>query len=375
MYAFGTCWNSQCPVPSDQFISFSKDEFPEDTYYFDRIAPVHFSIRRIMTHLATFYVLTNNSEKSLYLWRSSAGDSFHRLNQGDQRILRQDDYIAVAPKNLGRLIQFHYFYDIPYDDVYQIIDKYFVGLSIGRGANANVHVLYDVANQNDEGKFKDFALKAIHKSKLLDELMKKEENEKIMREVEAMRKLDNPHILKLVNYFNLPDTLFLIMPHLCGGNLIKRIINYNPNQKWMDENEARFFFHQLLIGVKYMHAKGYAHRDLKPDNILLTDRSSHPLLVIADLGLTKKLTLTNTICGTAGYAAPEIHQDDSHYDDKIDLWSCGVILYAMLSGIMPFDKSYKASTGLNLKEQIIGGKYSFKHRSFQNVSFLLTSIC
>lgn len=100
---------------------------------------------------------------------------------------------------------------------------------------------------------------------------------------------------------------------------------------------------------------------------MLTDEGEWPILKIGDLGLSKVLGTVNTICGTAGYSAPEIINKNRGYTEKIDLWAAGVVLYAMLSGCMPFDESYKQQSGLNLEEQVLHASINFNHRGFANV--------
>lgn len=81
-----------------------------------------------------------------------------------------------------------------------------------------------------------------------------------------------------------------------------------------------------------MHSKGIAHRDIKCDNLLLSDHGRSPLLKISDFGLSKILQNCNTVCGTKLYASPEIINNEMNYTHKVDVWSAGVVLYAMLSG-------------------------------------------
>lgn len=107
---------------------------------------------------------------------------------------------------------------------------------------------------------------------------------------------------------------------------------------------------------------------------MLSDAGEYPILVIADLGLTKILGEKNTICGTIGYTAPEIVLKKKKYSNKIDLWSCGVVLYAMLSGSMPFDESYKFQHGKDLHQQIIEGKLNFGLRAFADVSLKMFNL-
>lgn len=105
--------------------------------------------------------------------------------------------------------------------------------------------------------------------------------------------------------------------------------------------DSKFFLLQLLLGIKYLHSKKITHRDIKCENILLSDRGRSPILKISDFGLSKTLRemSDNTICGTKNYSAPELIRNDPHYSNKVDIWSSGVVLYAMITGSLKFLKN------------------------------------
>lgn len=130
-------------------------------------------------------------------------------------------------------------------------------------------------------------------------------------------------------------------------------MSYVRKRNYLSENVARFLFKQLIEALKYMHAQGIVHRDIKLDNILLdVDRN----IKICDFGVSK-LNPKNSImyeqCGTPAYIAPEILLDEGYSGFGVDIWSSGVLLYVMLSGMMPF----KADTLEDLKGLIVSGQY------------------
>jgi serine/threonine protein kinase len=122
---------------------------------------------------------------------------------------------------------------------------------------------------------------------------------------------------------------------------------------------------KILFSIKFNDF----HSTVKPDNILLSSNTQWPILVIADLGLSKILTENNTICGTIEYSAPELLERNENYGQKVDLWSCGVVLYTMLTGCQPFSDAYAYHhNGRNMVQQIIAGNVALKHQALDNVS-------
>ncbi|KAJ3432558.1 protein kinase [Anaeramoeba flamelloides] len=156
---------------------------------------------------------------------------------------------------------------------------------------------------------------------------------KIEKEMSILEIMDHPNVLRLIRSFEGPKHLFLVMEYVKGGDLFKWI----KNCPVVDHKQALVFFQQLIFGLDYMHKMMVCHRDLKPENLLLDD---HLNLKIADFGfchLMKKGQLINSFCGSPHYASPEVLNRKKFDGRKADVWSCGVILFLLLCGRLPFE--------------------------------------
>ncbi|KAM7542737.1 hypothetical protein Aperf_G00000018270 [Anoplocephala perfoliata] len=188
------------------------------------------------------------------------------------------------------------------------------------------------------------AIKVIDKRKLTGEIYR------VRSEIEALKRLSHPNIYSLYHVIETDGTFYLVLEYVPGGELFDYIL-HNGN---LEESHARLLFRQLVSAIRYSHSKGIAHRDLKPENILLKD--DHTIRVI-DFGLCAKNAdgkYLNTFCGSLAYAAPEILQSQEYSGTAADIWSMGVILYAMLMGCLPFDPSKPEK----LTRLIVKGTYS-----------------
>ena len=157
--------------------------------------------------------------------------------------------------------------------------------------------------------------------------------EKVKREIKIMKMCMHPHIIRLYEVIETPTELFVIIEYSSGGELFDYIVE----RKRLSEKEARRFFQQILSGVEYLHKHMIAHRDLKPENLLLDEHSN---VKIADFGLSNCMRdgwFLKTSCGSPNYAAPEVISGKLYAGPEVDIWSCGVILYALLCGTLPFD--------------------------------------
>ncbi|KAF8555084.1 Pkinase-domain-containing protein [Imleria badia] len=155
---------------------------------------------------------------------------------------------------------------------------------------------------------------------------------RVQREVEYMRTLRHPHIIKLYEVISTPTDIIIVLEY-AGGELF----NYIVNNGRMPETRARRFFQQLISGIEYSHKLKIVHRDLKPENVLLDDDLN---VKIADFGLSNEIKdgdFLKTSCGSPNYAAPEVIRGGLYTGPEIDVWSCGVILYVMLCGRLPFE--------------------------------------
>ena len=139
------------------------------------------------------------------------------------------------------------------------------------------------------------------------------------------------------------------MEYASGGELFDYIV---ANQK-VKEPEAAKFFHQIIAGVEYLHKLNIVHRDLKPENLLLDHNKN---IKLVDFGLSntyKKGETLKTACGSPCYAAPEMIAGERYHGSKVDVWSCGVILYAMVCGFLPFEDPDTAK----LYRKILSGEF------------------
>ncbi|ORZ30717.1 kinase-like domain-containing protein [Catenaria anguillulae PL171] len=156
---------------------------------------------------------------------------------------------------------------------------------------------------------------------------------KIEREIVIMKLVQHPHVMQLYDVYETDDELYLVLEHVEGGELF----DYLVKRGRLDEKEACTFFQQIIFGLDYCHKHQICHRDLKPENLLL---DSHRRIKIADFGmasLQQAGKMLETSCGSPHYASPEIIRGVKYDGALSDIWSCGVILYALLSGNLPFD--------------------------------------
>ncbi len=186
----------------------------------------------------------------------------------------------------------------------------------------------------------------------------------IQKEINVLKNLDHPNIIKVYEFFKTDKYIYIINELCTGGELFDKIVEV----KFFSETVACNIMRQLLSAVAYCHEKGVIHRDLKPENILIESSEEKDKdyfhIKIIDFGtceILKKSKLTEQI-GTSFYIAPEILKNG--YNEKCDLWSCGVILYILLCGSPPF-------YGKNEKEifaRVISGTYSFKQKIWEKIS-------
>lgn len=189
------------------------------------------------------------------------------------------------------------------------------------------------------------AMKIINRGKIADLDM----GGRVKREIQYLKLLRHPHIIKLYEVLTTPTEIYLVIEY-AGGELF----NYIVDRGRMPENEARRFFQQIISAVDYCHRHKIVHRDLKPENLLLDEYLN---VKIADFGLSNIMTdgdFLKTSCGSPNYAAPEVISGKLYAGPEIDIWSCGVILYVMLCGRLPFDDEYIPA----LFRKINGGIYT-----------------
>jgi serine/threonine protein kinase len=203
-----------------------------------------------------------------------------------------------------------------------LIGDYEIGKRIGSGGFAEVRLARHVITGLS------VALKIFPKN-----LLNSEESERMFHyEVSMHKKLDHPLIVGLYDVTEDENNFYIALEYVGGGSLLK-LINESHG---IAEPEAARIFSQIISVMEYLHEeKGVVHRDLKPDNILLDDSGNIRLI---DFGLSRDFSddgLFSTQCGSSYYIAPEI-LDGKAYGPEVDVWSCGVVLYAMITGELPF---------------------------------------
>ena len=187
----------------------------------------------------------------------------------------------------------------------------------------------------------EFAIKIINKDKI-----KKQMKNILFKENEIITKFNHINVVYVFQIIEDEKNIYIVMEYCNKGELFDYIV---AHQK-LDEDEASLFFYQLINGVDYIHKKGVAHRDLKPENLLLTIDKT---LKIIDFGLSHEYdenSLLKTKCGSPSYAAPEIIKGKLYDGFKIDIWCCGIILYAMLCGYLPFEGNNNRELFANILE-------------------------
>ncbi|GAX83399.1 hypothetical protein CEUSTIGMA_g10824.t1 [Chlamydomonas eustigma] len=220
------------------------------------------------------------------------------------------------------------------------LSNYRLGKTLGVGSFGKVKVAEHVMTGHR------VAIKILNRKKILAMDM----DEKVRREIKILRLFMHPHIIRLYEVIETPSDIYVVMEYVKSGELFDYIVEKGR----LMEEEARHFFQQIISGVEYCHRNMVVHRDLKPENLLLDSNKS---VKIADFGLSNIMRdghFLKTSCGSPNYAAPEVISGKLYAGPEVDVWSCGVILYALLCGSLPFDDENIP----NLFKKIKGGIYN-----------------
>ncbi|KAM9113447.1 serine/threonine-protein kinase BRSK1 isoform 2-T2 [Pangshura tecta] len=172
------------------------------------------------------------------------------------------------------------------------------------------------------------AIKIVNREKLSESVLMKVE-----REIAILKLIEHPHVLKLHDVYENKKYLYLVLEHVSGGELF----DYLVKKGRLTPKEARKFFRQIVSALDFCHSYSICHRDLKPENLLLDEKNN---IRIADFGMASLqvgASLLETSCGSPHYACPEVIKGEKYDGRRADMWSCGVILFALLVGALPFD--------------------------------------
>ena len=235
------------------------------------------------------------------------------------------------------------------------IDQYIMEEKLGEGIFGTVKL---ATHKITKGKV---AIKILNKNKIT-----KSQQTLLTRELSILRKMNHFNIIKLYSIIETETIIYLIQEYSEG----KELSNYIQNHSKLDEKEACKFFQQIISGIEYIHKMGIAHRDLKPENILLTRAND---IKIIDFGLSNIYSegqMLKTSCGSPYYAPPEMLQGKPYKGLYSDIYTCGIILYYMLSKKLPFNEN----NNQELYKKIIAGEFNMPKNISKEAQDLLKKI-
>ncbi|CAN4113781.1 unnamed protein product [Withania somnifera] len=208
-----------------------------------------------------------------------------------------------------------------------LMERYELGRLLGQGTFAKVFYARNIRTGQS------VAIKVIDKDKVLRVGLMNQ----IKREISVMKLVRHPNIVHLYEVMATKSRIYFVMEYCKGGELFNKVARGR-----LKEDVARKYFQQLINAVDFCHSRGVYHRDLKPENLLLDDDEN---LKISDFGLSALVEskhqdgLLHTTCGTPAYVAPEVINRKGYDGAKADIWSCGVVLFVLLAGYLPFQDS------------------------------------
>ncbi|WZZ01173.1 hypothetical protein YC2023_073501 [Brassica napus] len=225
-----------------------------------------------------------------------------------------------------------------------LFGKYEIGRLLGKGTFAKVY------NAKHITTGESVAIKIINK----DHVMKRNGMmDQIKREISIMKLVRHPNIVELKEVMATKTKIFFVMEFVRGGELFAKVVKGK-----LKEDAARRYFQQLISAVDFCHSRGVSHRDLKPENLLVDENGD---LKVSDFGLSalpEQLLqdgLLHTQCGTPAYVAPEVLRKKGYDGAKADIWSCGVVLYVLLAGYLPFQDENL----MNMYRKIFKAEFDF----------------
>lgn len=208
----------------------------------------------------------------------------------------------------------------------QVVGQYMIGKTIGEGTFGKVKIAIHLPTGEK------VAVKMLEKSKIKEPA----DIRRVNREIKILKKVRHPNVIQLYEVLDTPSSIYLIMENCDGGEMFDYIVAH----RHVPEKQACKFFHQLLDGLEAIHMNEVTHRDLKPENLLLKLSPDGWVVKIVDFGLSNTHEggkLLSTACGSPCYAAPEMIAGKSYVGPMADIWSCGVILFALVCGFLPFE--------------------------------------
>ncbi|XP_072984863.1 CBL-interacting protein kinase 5-like [Typha latifolia] len=239
-----------------------------------------------------------------------------------------------------------------------LMHRYELGRLLGQGTFAKVYHARNLTSGQS------VAIKIIDKEKVLKVGM----IDQIKREISVMRLVRHPNVVQLYEVMASKSKIFFVMEYVKGGELFNKVAKGR-----LREDAARKYFQQLVGAVDFCHSRGVYHRDLKPENLLLDENGN---LKVSDFGLSalresqRQDGLLHTTCGTPAYVAPEVINKKGYDGAKSDIWSCGVILFVLLAGFLPFHDSNL----MEMYKKIGKGEFKCPHWFSSEVRRLITRV-
>jgi len=239
---------------------------------------------------------------------------------------------------------------------------YVISRKIGQGSYATVHL----SEYSEGGRRVKLACKIFDKERAPKDFLDKF----FPRELDILTRIENPHIIQVHSILQRGPRVFIFMRYAENGDML----DFIRQNGLVPERQAKIWFRQMVQGLQYLHSLNIAHRDLKCENILL---SRHWNVKLADFGFARfcvdsdgKRVLSQTYCGSAAYAAPEVVSGTPYNPKLADVWSLGIILYIMVNATMPFDDSNLKKL---LKDQL-ARRWDFRSRVKDVLSPVLTQL-
>ena len=344
----------------------------------NKIISINQNLNEIIYENWIYQIMENNiikkyylviSNKDIYYFNDETKNNFLRIHHLCECVInepKENEYKEI--ENIK-----YYYFSINFINKSKVITYYNTDFNIIKKFNDIIKKEIGYTKFNDyyenqeiigKGKFgivylgihkktgKKVAIKVINKC-----LLKTEEDKELLKnEIDIMKLCNHPNIIKLLDHFENSEYIYIIMEYLAGGTLTqyikKRYFNFS-------ENQASNIIYQIGNGIKYLHNYGIIHRDLKTDNIMLTEDNDTGIIKIIDFGLSKIISSNENLIdgyGTLNFTAPEVLTRDP-YNKEIDIWNLGIILFYMLTGHFPFE---------GIKEEIIAKKIVYQELEFNS---------
>lgn len=246
-----------------------------------------------------------------------------------------------------------------FNDLYRMKEKIRDG-EVGHTVWKGVKLMLNENGTKMESKKKYYAIKEVKRN--VGAIQMSTEDGKVLNEVSILQSLSHYHVVQLFDFMEEANHFYLVMELMGGGDLFERIVT----KEMYTEKDAREVAKALLSAVDYIHQRGVAHRDLKPQNLLLATRDNDTYMKVGDFGFAKRVHTPKSLftrCGTPTYVAPEILKGHP-YDQSVDMWSVGVIIYVALVGYPPFLEQNQRL----MLEKIRHGQFEFYDEDWSSIS-------